>query len=231
MSRTFNGSTDFLRVFPASQLVSAIPFSVSAMFKPRIALPLTDQMIWQQGNSPGSFRWRLLLEGSTPADRGKLRWVATQNLSNTNAQTTGTITGGVWQHAAGVEITTSSRKVYLNGTDIGTNAVLKDPLASAHDRMAIGADGEAPVGDFWDGDLGHVAIWSAALSDQEVLSLSNGASPLNIQRDALIAYYPINGPSPESMVVDPVYDMTVNGTPAVAEEPSNMICSTIISPN
>ena len=66
--------------------------------------------------------------------------------------------------------------------------------------------------------VGHVALWDAALTAQEVASLANGVSPLRMRRGNLIEYWPINGQSPELGVVGG-FNMTLNGVPAAIEEP------------
>lgn len=67
------------------------------------------------------------------------------------------------------------------------------------------------------GRIGHCAIWNASLSDQEIETLAQGVSPLRVRRDALVAYWPVNGQSPEIDIVGGI-NLTVNGT-TVAEEP------------
>ncbi len=78
----------------------------------------------------------------------------------------------------------------------------------------------APTNAF-DGFIGHGALWNVALSDAEIASLANpGVSPLRMRRDSLVAYWPLNGQSPEIDIVGRK-DLTLFGAPTVAEEPPN----------
>lgn len=77
------------------------------------------------------------------------------------------------------------------------------------------------------GDVAHVALWNVALTDDEVASLAAGVSPLRMRRDALIAYWPVGGQSPEPDVVGG-FDLVVTNGPVQSEEPP--IHSSVIAP-
>lgn len=217
MARAFNGSTDYLRRLTPT--IGSLPFSVAVWFiPPPLGTILTDQTLWVQCNAAATVFFKLLLEGSTVPDRGKLRW-AVRSGTTTNAQSTGFVVPGQWNHAVGVEETTSLRHVYLNGTDTNTNVVLRDGLSSPNDRTCVGAQAAAAVVDLFDGIEAHVAVWQAALSAAEVLSLYRGCSPLRIQRQALLSYGPCNGQNPEAEIVIPRVNFNVFGNPAIVEEP------------
>ena len=57
-----------------------------------------------------------------------------------------------------------------------------------------------------------------ALTDEEIASLAAGVSPLRMRRDNLVAYWPVNGQSPEPDVVGGL-DLTITGSPLISEEP------------
>jgi len=68
------------------------------------------------------------------------------------------------------------------------------------------------------GLVSHTAVWDVGLSVNEIVSLANGHSPLKVRRSNLVSYAPLNGQSPEPDIVGGL-NLTVNGSPAVAEEP------------
>jgi hypothetical protein len=116
---------------------------------------------------------------------------------------------------AGVEAAATDRRVYLDGTDKGTDATARNPLAAAHDRMSIGSDGETVPADYFDGRIAHVAVWNVALTDQEIRSLAAGANPRRVRPDSLIAYWPVGGQSPEQDCVGS-FNMGLIGAPPQA---------------
>jgi hypothetical protein len=77
------------------------------------------------------------------------------------------------------------------------------------------------------GRIAHLAVWDKALTDAEVLTLSNGFSPLGIQRNNLIAYWPLNGQGPEPDIIGKK-NLTIVGAPTVVNEPP--IPKTLIAP-
>lgn len=123
---------------------------------------------------------------------------------------------GQWHHVAGT-YDGSNIRIYMDGGEEGST-VATGSIASttAPFRLGAGSGGSGTEGPF-DGEIGHGAIWDAALTDQEVASLAAGVSPLRIRRDNLIFYAPVNGQSSEPDVVGGASG-TVTGT-IVAEEP------------
>ena len=132
------------------------------------------------------------------------------------AITTAPWTANTWHHVCGIEASPTDRRAYLDGGNKGTDATSRTPAGL--DRTSIARAGFLPSGFAFSGDLAHVAVWDAALTDAEVASLAAGASPLSMRRDSLIAYWPVGGHSPEPDIVGGL-DMTLFGAPAQSEEP------------
>lgn len=138
---------------------------------------------------------------------------------------TTTFNTGQWYHLAGC-YTGSALKVYVNGVEEGSmNTSGNMPSTTAPVRLGAGSGGLGTESPF-DGDLGHAAIWDRGLSPSEIESLANGISPLNLNRDNLIEYWPCNGRSPEPGILG-VADMTLNGTVKSDEPP---IPNSIVAP-
>jgi len=132
------------------------------------------------------------------------------------AATSTNVSVNTWHHYTGVEAATDDRRVYLDGGGKGTNSGIRTPVGL--DRTTIGRAGDATPTREMRGDIAHVAIWNIALTDLEIAILAAGISPLCIQRDALIGYWPVGGQSPELDVVGGI-NLTINGTPAQSQEP------------
>lgn len=127
-----------------------------------------------------------------------------------------TISVGPWHNILG-SYDGSNVKVFLDGSEDGSvskTGNLTDTTAPlVLGAGSGGAGSEQPL----DGCLGHVAIWDIALTDGQIESLANGASPLQIP-DGLAFYAPLNGADPERDIIGG-NSLTVNGTTAVAEPP------------
>jgi len=157
---------------------------------------------------------------------GQFSYLLTKNGSNnvlfvintgSNQVITGstTVATGTWYHIVGT-YDGSIMRLYLNGVEDGTHSTSGN-INSSTAPLRIGSgsgSGENPL----DGDAGHGAIWDVGLTANQAIALASGISPLNIRRDDLLFYVPINGQSPEKDVVGG-FDMTVSGTVVVEEPP------------
>ena len=130
------------------------------------------------------------------------------------ATTTAADSTGVWHHACAVFASSTSRSIYLDGTNKITNTTSITPSSGSITGTRIG-DSDA---DCFDGDLAEVAIWNAALSDAEVASLfvSNGVGvyPTDVKVANLVAYWPVLGsssPEPDDVGSN---DLTLFNSPA-----------------
>ena len=132
--------------------------------------------------------------------------------SATGTCQTGTVTAGTWFHAAGVWSATNSRVAYLNGSAGTTDTTSVTPVTV--DRTSIGAlERLSPTG-YLDGVVAEAAIWSVALTTDEIVALAAGANPRRIRAHGLGAYWPLWGvASPEVDLGQQgnTYHMTVTG--------------------
>lgn len=139
------------------------------------------------------------------------------------AEGTTVLAADVWYYAAGV-YDGSDAYVYLSGIEDGSIAAAGNmPPTSSPVRIGTGSVGQGP----FDGDIGHCAIWDAALSGVDVASLAAGVSPLKIRKgDSLQFYAPLNGQDPEYDVIGGL-DLTVNGSDKSEEPP---IPNSVVAP-
>lgn len=99
---------------------------------------------------------------------------------------------GSWQHYAGVYASSTDRKAYRNGGDVGTNTVDVTPAGLV--RFVIGRlEAQSVITNYFDGAVAHVTAWSSALAADEVNALAKGAHPYNVHRGSLAAYWPLEG--------------------------------------
>lgn len=105
------------------------------------------------------------------------------------AITTAGYSVNTWHHACGVFAADDDRAAFLDGGNKGTNSDSKTPTNL--DNLSIGAlYKQTPYG-FMSGLIAEAAMWNIALTDDEVLILSKGYSPLFVHPQNLIAYWPL----------------------------------------
>jgi len=216
MARDFNGSSDNLEN-TAGAPATAAPLTISAWFNADLLhAGAIASIIDSAGVGSATERFQLMARVD-----GVIRFQARDSGGQGDAETSTTYSAGAWNHACGIERSATDRSAYLNGGGKGTNTVSRVPLGL--DATSIGMRNSD---NFFNGRIGHVAMWDVDLSDSEVASLAAGVSPRKIRPGNLVYYAPINGQSPEPDIVGGL-DMTVAGT-TVAEEPP--IPNSIVAP-
>lgn len=108
-----------------------------------------------------------------------------------SATSTSGVSVNTWHHVCGVNSASNSHKIFLDGGSSATSTFNHTGIANC-DELEF-ADHDQFTGNNLDGMLAHAAIWSAALSDAEVLGLSRRASPLLVRPGSLASYWPIWG--------------------------------------
>ncbi len=113
---------------------------------------------------------------------------ATYNTSWCNADSTTGYTTGTWLHVLGVFASATSRAVYLNGGNKGTNTTSQ---TAAGDDLVVGAYKRGAESGFFDGKICHLAIWDIALGDSDATALAAGTAPNEVQSSDLIHWLPL----------------------------------------
>ena len=163
------------------------PLSVSLIAK---ANDLTNFRVpFQMGDKDGPANFhRLVFNGAIGGD--PVQWTSRrQGAAGTGtAATTNPYSVDTWHVLTGVEITTSSRAVYIDGGSKGTNAT-NVVLVESPDRTSIGRAGDSSPSNYHDGSIFSCAIWNAALDDDDAAQLGLWYSPLKIKRANLLRYW------------------------------------------
>ena len=208
MGRDFNGTSD--QAETGSTPVTATPVTIACWFNAD-AFPAFSSALCGVSNGVNS-RVTLAFRAT-----GALRAQAGQNDgAAASAQTTNTVSTGVWAHAAGVFASDSSRIAYLDGTASTENTTALVP--AAFDRITAGFGYIESGSDRSDAKVAEVAVWNVALTAAEIAALAKGFSPWLVRPQSLRFYAPMIGRySPEIDIIG-ARGLTLTGT-AVADHP------------
>ena len=214
MARLFDDSnSEWLTV--ASPILDAAPFTVAAWIKTDDGADNFQVIAGPIGEAGTDTGWKFRLEILDP----EILFQAEESGGANGRAFASTVPAvGEWGHAAAVEVAVDSRECYFAGANKGTNATSVTPPAIDIDTTSIAVRDDGSPSDSFSGDIGHVPIYDAPLSQGMIETLAAGFNPLRVQRDNLIGYYPINGQSPERNVMGG-FDLTVVNAPPVSSEP------------
>jgi hypothetical protein len=129
------------------------------------------------------------------------------------------IGANTWFHAGAVFSAANSRTAYLNGTGGTANTTSLTPSSLV--RTAVGRlpnFNSSPI-NYWNGDLAEAAIWTTALTANDMTALASGVSPLRVKPASLVFYAPILGASPEPDYTAGGRALTLTGTTVTSHAP------------
>ncbi len=129
----------------------------------------------------------------------EIRWRAGRNTVFYGINT------GQWYHAVGV-YDGSDITLYIDGTSVATDSALSTSYASSQPLYI----GRRLNQDYFEGEIGQVAIYDSALSASQVSNLWNSGTPVNPMALTPLptAYYPLGGGSTGD-AADPATTLTV----------------------
>jgi len=140
-----------------------------------------------------------------------------------HAYTSNSLTAnGGWNHLAGVMVGVSERYSYLNGdtANKGTNTTTIASLAGLFNRTNVGSLYPVTTNQqTTQGRVAYPAIWNAALSDAEIVMLSQGVSPLLVRPQNLVFYVPYLGRDSSDIDIIGRNALTNTGTTSQLSEP------------
>lgn len=212
MARAFVAASS-QQLFNATTPVSGVPLTMACWFRTTTgAWKSLIELVNSAGGSTGEFQLGLTATGTTI---GANRVVAEVNGGTGGTSAVSSIShsqANVWEHAAAVFISATSRAAYLNGGNKGTATLSATP--SGLNELFVGND---IFNDYMDGAIADAAIWAAALDDYEIAALALGVSPLLIRPSALVAYWPLGGwTSPEIDLIGR-RELTITGATAAPQ--------------
>jgi hypothetical protein len=127
-------------------------------------------------------------------------------------------------HMFGISYDTTNGAVgYTDGSADGTDIAKGSPTALSSPSCHIGENPDIN-GRGYEGRIGDIALWTAALTAAEHKALSQGARPYQIRSGSLKGWWPIDGmQSPEPDLSGFKNNGTLNGTPTLVTGPPFMM--------
>jgi len=124
---------------------------------------------------------------------------------------------GQWMHFAGVRLSQTDARFYLNGQWI-QHSEHTDPETFDHNGLSLGAGLRDTAGGYMTGELWGVGIYSGALSPFDIQRLASGpVDPRTVRPDILNSLWYVDGTDNDVMGSR---DLTATGTPGWGGTPS-----------
>jgi hypothetical protein len=115
---------------------------------------------------------------------------AAQSVGSSSQQASSSILTSVeTRHVCGVFASDTLRELFVNGASVATNS--GSSTLNDLDQPAIGARNSGSFGLFWDGMIAEAAIWTTALTADEIASLADGMTCDKVRPQSLVFYAPL----------------------------------------
>jgi len=199
-------------------VVTALPLTLACWYKPVAGTGVDYCVVCLGRLSNWHGGWSIGQRGfSYFTDRPSM-WANYGDVAKV-AFATASPTANTWNHLCGVFASDTSRTMYLNGGNSGTNTV-NDPLIAAPQFTTIGRFGPRDAGRYFNGSVALVAIYNVALTAAEVYTLSRGVWPPLVRQANLVAFYPLWGDASLAVLdLEGKYTQTLYNTPTYTDQP------------
>jgi hypothetical protein len=207
MSRSFNGTTDYLSY--AGAVDTGHPMSFALWFnKPNTTFKTAFSISNTNVSNPNR---NSIVLSNTPNVRA---FSANSGGATTaSAISTANYSTNTWHHACAVFSSNSSRTIYLDGGNSATNTTAVSVNTVSFVATTIGGfSNSGSIGQPCGGMIAEVAVWNGNLTADDAATLAKGISPLLVRPAILVAYWPLYGNASPEVELRNRYEMTVNGT-------------------
>lgn len=166
---TFDGVDDNI-TYESTRLFDEYPFTLAAWVKTSSS---ADQVVLYNGNSSSGITGNSL---SIRSGKASLEaWVYSGGTTKEDITGTTTINDGEWHHITGVFVSSSERYLYVDGALEGTdNATLENVTVQGFYMLSVGNREDNTPGDWFEGNIDEVRVYTAAYSESEIQHLMKG---------------------------------------------------------
>lgn len=177
MARTFNGTSDYV----SAAITPTYPYSFACWF--RTTNMTQTKPIIGFNNATGNRYDQIWFRGAVAGD--PIDILSDAGAGQVITRSTAGTTTGVYHHACAVIASATSRTVYLDGGNSATTTTSVNPTV---DTFNVARWRES---DFFAGDCAEAALWTVALTADDVAALAKGISPLLVRPQSLRFYAPL----------------------------------------
>jgi Concanavalin A-like lectin/glucanases superfamily len=210
MGIAFNGTSDYLRINSALG-VTGPPFTICLWYY--VNSLTADHGLFDAVNSAGDSDGHWLsfkgTSGGDPLEAGSVNQGVSLGAALTGASG---VTAGPWNFAAGRFNNAAARDVVSNTLSGGNTT---NVLASGPSRLNFGQ--ASLLATFLNGGAARMAVYSAALTGEELNAVYLGFSPLRIRPQSLVCY--IDGVRDAKQLRSASTGLTINGTSNAGTHP------------
>lgn len=131
------------------------------------------------------------------------------------AVATASYSAATWTHGLAVFLSTTSRTIYMNGSNNATDTNSSNPTGAG--SYSIGCElANNTAGAFFNGDVAEAAMWNVALDAAEINALADGIAPSLVRPGSRVVYAPLFRSG--AINLDGTA-LTVNSTPVASGHP------------
>lgn len=209
MSRLFDdASSQFLDV--GSVAIAGYPLTMACWFW--CDDTARSQALVSLANSSSHARLELNLAGNLPYPPPLIAF-ASDGSSYGYASSSIPYPTNQWAHACAVFTSSTSRTIYLDGGNSGSNTA-SAPFPGGMNTTSIGRQKTLAVGSYMSGKIAEAAIWDVALTAGEALELARGKIPYLVRPASLVSYWKLLGRTSPEIDIIGRYELAVTGATA-----------------
>lgn len=160
--------------------INQTAFSISAWFKTSASAPSDIYSILCQDYTGGSPSRVFQFAINNSSNFRFIRFGSSNNLL-TNISNSTPLNNGIWHHVVATFSNSVGSRIYVDGVLTGSDSVLTSNNSSLSIPTLMGASqgDSGSIGNYFNGQIDEVGIWSRALSGSEVSELYNGGAGLS----------------------------------------------------
>lgn len=184
-SLDFDGATEFLANTAPGTIGISNSYTIAGWVFVEAHTPAGDFTIIFDVDNAVTLNVGRATIGFDTSDPPKFQSFAFDNIGGfAVAVSAATVNTGQWYHVVAVKDGTTSLKLYIDGSEDGSDTT-SVPDTSSNDTgdraISIGVDIDGSTFNDWhvDGDIHSVAVWNVALSADEVVTIRNNGNGFN----------------------------------------------------
>jgi hypothetical protein len=174
-------------IFRLSTPVTGVPFSMSAWIYP--TNNTANNNILALNSNSGNNAAGITAEGNISGDPINAYIGDASGFTSTRSSAAYSI--NQWSHVCGVFASSTSRTVYINGSNEGSTTTSRTPVAFNRINIGVYRQGGSGAADAFNGRIAQIAVYNKALSASEVVSLSKGFSARLVAPNSLKVFVPL----------------------------------------